>query len=101
VNYLCTFNGVSPPNVAVVSTELNQRSADSSTGERNGAQQAVIERDVQGACVDSVLRVVPTLVLIQHLLPKMGHKNLLVTQNLNGPKGWGTTVAAASVAPQA
>jgi len=31
----------------------------------------------------------------------MGHKNLLVTQNLNGLKGWGTTAAAASAAPQA
>jgi hypothetical protein len=31
----------------------------------------------------------------------MGHKNLLVTQTLNGPKGSGTTDAAASAAPEA
>jgi hypothetical protein len=31
----------------------------------------------------------------------MGHNNLLVTQTLNGLKGWGTTTAAASAAPAA
>jgi hypothetical protein len=38
---------------------------------------------------------------IQHLLPKMGHKSLLVTQTLHGLKGWGTADAAASAAPAA
>jgi hypothetical protein len=31
---------------------------------------------------DGVLSVVATLELVQHQLPKMGHSNLLVTQNL-------------------
>jgi hypothetical protein len=41
------------------------------------------------------------LEFIQHLLPKMGHKSLLVTQTLNGLKGPGTTDATASAAPEA
>jgi hypothetical protein len=48
--------------------------------------------------VDRVLRVVATLELIQHLLPKMGHKSLLVTQTLNGLKASETTTDAASAA---
>ena len=51
--------------------------------------------------MDRVLRVVATLELIQHLLPKMGYKNLLVPQTLNGLKGWGTANAAPSAAPAA
>jgi hypothetical protein len=31
---------------------------------------------------DGVASVVTTLKLVQHQLPKMGHRNLLVTQNL-------------------
>jgi hypothetical protein len=50
---------------------------------------------------DRVLWVVATLEFIQHLLPKMGHKSLLVTQALHSRKSWGTTDAAASAAPAA
>jgi hypothetical protein len=32
---------------------------------------------------NSILRVVATLELVQHHLPKMGHSNLLVTHNLH------------------
>ena len=38
---------------------------------------------------DSVLSVVATLKLIQHLLPEMGHSDLLVTQTLHGQQCWG------------
>jgi hypothetical protein len=37
---------------------------------------------------DRILRVVAALELIQHLLPQMGHKSLLVTQTLHCLKGW-------------
>jgi hypothetical protein len=47
------------------------------------------------------LRAVATLGFFQHHLPKMGHKSLLVTQTLDGLKGWRTTDAAASAAPAA
>src|SRR5438067_506471 len=38
---------------------------------------------------DGVLSVVATLELVQHHLAKMGHSDLLVTQNLHGQQGWG------------
>jgi hypothetical protein len=38
---------------------------------------------------NGVLSVVATLEFVQHQLPKMGHSDLLVTQNLHAPLCWG------------
>jgi hypothetical protein len=48
---------------------------------------------------DGALRVVATLEFIQHLLPKMGHNNLLVTHTLHRRHNYSEASAAASVAP--
>lgn len=45
------------------------------------------------------LRVVAMLEFIQHLLPKMGHNNLLVTQTLHRQHNYSKASAAASIAP--
>src|ERR1035441_9115286 len=50
--------------------------------------------------VDRVLRVVATLELIQHLLPKMGHKSLLVTRGLHSQQCSGKAHAVASAASE-
>jgi hypothetical protein len=47
----------------------------------------------------SALRVVATLELIQHALPKMGHGKPPVTQGLHSQQCAGRAHAAASVAP--